>query len=180
MQFKKSSIYIPMSIYVFFVILSTLLSKYKQVSVSGILGRYEGMIVLVAYMTILFVSINIIDNEEQIKIIIYALMVSAVIIGVIGIFQYFGHDIFKTNIGHSLMLPSMYESYAKELSFKAEANSNEKIKDTTGNKSVQSAKSSDIQMQSLSDEMDKLDSIMNGLDDSADISDTEEIINNLE
>jgi hypothetical protein len=65
-------------------------------------------------------------------------------------------------------------------SFKAEANSNEKIKNTTGNKSVQSAKSSDIQMQSLSDEMDKLDSIMNGLDDSADISDTEEIINNLE
>lgn len=114
--------YIPILIYVFFVILSTEFSKYVDVSLKGFPDRYEGMYVLLAYMAILIVTINMASKEKYIKILLTALFAGGVVLGIIGIFQYMGYDILKTNLGKSLILPSRYASMAEQLNFQFEKN----------------------------------------------------------
>ncbi|KZL90188.1 O-antigen ligase family protein [Clostridium magnum] len=116
-KIRKTKIYIPIVIYSVFVMLSTVFSDFSQIAVWGFVERYEGMIVLLCYMTILFVSINLASNKSSIKVILIALICSAVIIGVIGILQYFGHDFYKSLTGKRLMLPKQYQSLAAKVKF---------------------------------------------------------------
>lgn len=116
-QIKVSFYYIPMAVYAFFVILSTEFSKYGDISLKGFTDRYEGMYVLLAYMALLFVTINLVNKELHIKILLGALFTGAIVISVIGVFQYVGYDFFKSTIGMSLILPQAYESMADKLQF---------------------------------------------------------------
>jgi len=109
--------YIPIAVYAFFVILSTEFSKYTDISLTGFTDRYEGMYVLLAYMAILFVTINLVNKEDHIKVLLAALFTGAVIIGLIGVFQYIGYDFFKSSFGKNLILPGVYESMADKLQF---------------------------------------------------------------
>ncbi|MHB8132330.1 MAG: O-antigen ligase family protein, partial [Mobilitalea sp.] len=109
--------YIPIAVYAFFVILSTQFSQYTDISLTGFTDRYEGMYVLLAYMAILFVTINLVKTEEHIKVLFGALLTGAIIIGLIGVFQYIGYDIFKSSVGKSLILPSAYQQMADNLQF---------------------------------------------------------------
>jgi len=115
--FRKSYYFIPIGIYSMGVVLSTILSNYKQIAVWGFVDRYEGMIVLLAYMMILSITILLVDCEYHIKLILGALFASAVVISVIGLFQYIGLDIFKTEFGKSMMLPSEFMKNADTLKF---------------------------------------------------------------
>ncbi|MCB2296754.1 O-antigen ligase family protein [Clostridium tagluense] len=116
--FRKSYYFIPIAVYSLVVILSTLLSEYKDISIWGFVDRYEGMFVLLAYMIILVVTMILVDSEYHVKFILTTLIFSAIIIGTIGIFQYIGLDIFKTNFGKSFMLPSEFMSQADKVEFK--------------------------------------------------------------
>lgn len=103
--FKKYNIYIPMYIYSIFVILSVLLSKYKKTSIFGFPDRYEGALLLIAYIIITYITINIIDNKKYIKYIIYSLIISCFIITIIGLLQYLYIDIYKINFFKFFILP---------------------------------------------------------------------------
>lgn len=116
-KIQKMSIYIPIGVYSLFVILSTIFSKYKDIAVFGFVERYEGMIVLLCYMAILFITINMVNHKSAVKAVLIALIASAVVIGLIGIFQYFGHDIFKSVSGKKLILPASLQSMAGKLKF---------------------------------------------------------------
>ena len=116
-RIRASYYYIPISIYAFFVILSTEFSQYSDVALTGFTDRYEGMYVLLAYMAVLFVTINLVNKEQHIKVLLGALFTGAVIIGIIGVFQYLGYDIFKSAFGKSLMLPAAYQQMADKLQF---------------------------------------------------------------
>jgi hypothetical protein len=116
-KIKGSLYYIPIAIYAFFVILSTEFSQYTDISITGFVDRYEGMYVLLAYMAILFVTINLVNKEKHIKILLGALFTGAIIIGVIGVFQYIGYDLFKSAFGKSLILPAAYQQIADKLQF---------------------------------------------------------------
>lgn len=116
-KIKKTYLYIPMGVYTFFVIISTLLSKAKDVSTLGFPNRYEGMYVLIAYMVVLFIVINLLDNEKQLNLLLGGLFISSMIIGIIGTFQFFNMDFFQTIIGKKLMLPISDWGMADSLSF---------------------------------------------------------------
>lgn len=116
-KIHKNAIYIPMVIYSVLIVLSTIFSDFKEISIFGFVERYEGMIILLCYMFILFISINIVNNKAAIKAIFTALICSAVIIGLIGILQYFGHDVFKTYSGKKLILPAQLQNMASKLKF---------------------------------------------------------------
>ncbi|MCY6484501.1 O-antigen ligase family protein [Clostridium aestuarii] len=109
-EFKKNIIYIPMGIYGFFIVLSTILSEYKSISVLGFVERYEGMLILLAYICIMIAAINVLNTKKQYKVITIALLCSAIFIGIIGVLQYFGNDPFKTDFVKKLILPSKYEN----------------------------------------------------------------------
>lgn len=115
--FRKSYYLIPIGVYSIAVVLSTILSEYKEISIWGFVDRYEGMLVLLAYMIILNVTIFLVDSKYHIKLLLGALLASAIIIAVIGMFQYIGLDIWKTNFGKSMMLPTEFMKDADNLQF---------------------------------------------------------------
>ena len=116
-RIRLSFYYIPIAVYAFFVILSTEFSQYTDISLTGFTDRYEGMYVLLAYMAILFVTINLVNKEEHIKVLLGALFTGATIIGLIGVFQYIGYDFFKSAFGKSLILPAAFKQMANNLQF---------------------------------------------------------------
>lgn len=116
-RIRGSYYYIPIAVYAFFVILSTEFSQYTDISLTGFTDRYEGMYVLLAYMAVLFVTINLVNKEQHIKVLLGALFAGAVIIAIIGVFQYIGYDIFKSAFGKSLILPAAYKQMADKLQF---------------------------------------------------------------
>lgn len=112
-KIKKMSVYIPIGIYTVMMVISSVFSDYKEITLLGFVERYEGMVVLLCYIAILFIAIQYLDNEDSIKFVLGALMISATIISIIGIFQYLGLDFFQTAIGKNLMLPKEYHEYAE-------------------------------------------------------------------
>lgn len=104
---KKSFVYIPMAVYFVMVLISYLLSEYKEFSFLGYNDRFEGTIVLLAYMVMLFYVINSINNEYNLKCILYPIAASSALLGAIGVSQSVGHDFFQTAVGQKLITPNI-------------------------------------------------------------------------
>lgn len=118
LRVKLTYAYVPIAVYVLFVLLSTLLSQYKDVATSGFVDRFEGVYVLLAYSALTFITINLINTERQIKYVINALLISSAILGLIGLSQYLGIDFFGTPFGKQLILPPQYQNAADHLNFR--------------------------------------------------------------
>lgn len=103
---RKSMIYIPMIIYSVFVLISYFMSEYKEIAWLGYNDRFEGTIVLLAYMLVLFYAINTIYTEKQVKIVVYAIGITSAMLGILGITQAIGKDFFRTTIGQKLITPN--------------------------------------------------------------------------
>ncbi len=117
--FKVSKLFIPLGIYYFGVIISTLLSDYKHQSLFGFNDRFEGFFVITCYMTICFLAAHFITFEKDVKILFGALVFSAVIISLLGISQFWGFDILQSDFGKHLMLSANdYKEIGESLEFK--------------------------------------------------------------
>lgn len=117
--FKKNLIYIPVSIYLLMVLLSTVFSNNKNIALFGTPGRYEGMIVQIAYIIIFLYTINMITNSDSVVIVCKVLIASALIISIIGIFQYFGLDYLKSDTIRRMIIPEKYYNTITNFQFKA-------------------------------------------------------------
>ena len=119
-KFQKSIPYIPTAVYALMIILSTLLSKNRGVALNGFVARYEGMWALLCYLILMVVTINLVKTESQMKFLLSALLISASIIGIIGVFQFFNMDLFRTDFGKKLILPEIYHQMLNKVSFRFE------------------------------------------------------------
>lgn len=113
---KKNSLYIPLVIYAAMVIISAVFADYHEIAWYGFPDRWEGMWVLLAYLSLAFLAINLINNEKHIKLVAGSLLCSAIIIGIIGLGQYLGHDFFNSPLGKSFILPAAYEYLKDQMS----------------------------------------------------------------
>lgn len=119
---KFSVVYITMIIYSVCVSISYVFSEYKQFSLLGWEDRYEGTLVLLAYMVMLFYIINIVNNERDVKWMIYSVLVVCCLLGLLGLTQGIGHDLFATEFGRKMIIPSEYRQYLDNVSFKFKNN----------------------------------------------------------
>ncbi len=103
---KKSFVYIPMAVYSVFVIISYILSDYKDFSWWGYVDRFEGTAALLAYMLMLFMVINYVNTEKNVKWILYPIFISSTILGILGLTQAADHDFFRTALGQKLITPN--------------------------------------------------------------------------
>lgn len=103
---KNTLYYVPMAVYSLFVLLSSLFSEYLYVSLVGFPDRYEGMLVLLSYIAVLFITINIVNSERHVKILLGGLTASGTALGIFGFLQYFGYDFFKTDLARRVILPA--------------------------------------------------------------------------
>ncbi|MFW6273460.1 MAG: O-antigen ligase family protein, partial [Halanaerobium sp.] len=104
-KLKKTFYYYPIFSYLLMIILATIFSQAQLTSLQGFPDRYEGMPVLIAYLLITVITINLFNEKEQFEFMLTGLLTSAVIIAIIGMSQFFGHDFFANVLGQRLILP---------------------------------------------------------------------------
>ncbi len=114
---RKDKFYYPMLIYAALIIISVIFSSYKSVATKGFIDRYEGMYALLSYLILMFLAYNTIDNEKQVKALIYSLSISSLVMALIGLTQFWGKDFFMTDFGKNLILPKAYEHLKDTLNF---------------------------------------------------------------
>lgn len=119
-DFKKTKYYIPLAIYIVGVLLSYFFSDNPEVALRGFVEQFQGVWVMVGYGLVIFSIYNMVDRENQVKLILYGFVFSASLVGLIGIGQYFGADFFKSEFGRYLMLPETLHHLVETLKFNFE------------------------------------------------------------
>jgi hypothetical protein len=117
-KFKRSKYYIPLAVYSLFVLISYFMSDYDVVAKRGFIEQFQGVWVMIAYGLVVFAGINYIQNENHVKLMMGSYVILAIVISVVGLGQYFGHDFFKTEFGKYIVLPENLHHIAKTLEFK--------------------------------------------------------------
>ena len=104
---KKTLFYIPILAYSLLVLLSYAFSDYKEFALWGWNDRFEGTLVLIAYMIMLYYTLNTINGERSLKTVIYSVGISGAILGLLGISQALDKDFFRTSFGQKLITPNV-------------------------------------------------------------------------
>jgi len=116
-KLKMTKYYIPLLLYGFGVLVSFLLSDYPVVARRGFIEQFQGVWVMIGYALVIVSLYNFVEEEKQVKLLTYGFVFSAVIIGIIGMGQYLGWDLYKTTFGKELILPARLEHLVPDLNF---------------------------------------------------------------
>ena len=109
--------YFSMFIYLIMALASMAMSDNKHVSIAGFVEMHQGIFVLISYIMLLFIIINYVNSERDIKIIINSFIALVIMEGILGLSQYFGFDFFKTSIGEWLISPSVLKGESLGFTF---------------------------------------------------------------
>lgn len=102
---KLPSIFIPLFVYALFAILSTICSKYISYSISGSYEQFESVFVLLGYCVIAYYSYIAVKTEKDLKSFVYVIIIAVLIMSIIGVTQFTGHDIFSTEVFKKFITP---------------------------------------------------------------------------
>ncbi|MDA3846605.1 MAG: hypothetical protein PF505_08690, partial [Vallitaleaceae bacterium] len=69
----------------------------------GFPERYEGLLAMVSYFALFILSIKVLREEIDYKILVIVMAISSAIIGLIGLTQFVGMDLFRTDFGRFLI-----------------------------------------------------------------------------
>ncbi|PHS29379.1 MAG: hypothetical protein COA82_12710 [Alkaliphilus sp.] len=116
-RMKMQKMHMFAGVYVFFIITSTLFAEHNQVALSGFPDRYEGMWVLLAYITIMLVASVTFISEKKTKILLIGLSLSSFVLGAIGLTQLLGRDLFQTDIGSKIIMSRAYSAIVENVDF---------------------------------------------------------------
>ena len=103
MPVRNWKYFIPLYIYLALVIVSTLLSADRTLSLKGMWQQYESVWILAGYAVAVFYCVQIIEKISDIKILLGALAVGAVLQGLLGLGQMAGWDFFSFGIGKKIL-----------------------------------------------------------------------------
>jgi hypothetical protein len=88
MDIQKKGLYYKLILgYALLVTFSTIGSRYMEVAYWGFLDRHEGMLTIIAYVFMFFYTFYIVDSMKDVKRIFIGLIIGAVGILLIGVFQ---------------------------------------------------------------------------------------------
>lgn len=109
-------ILIACGVFLLFILLSSIFSKYNQEAFWGIFDRAEGFIAIACYVILFIYSIYTFKTTNNYRYIIIPLLILVFINGFLGIFQYIGQDLIKTSLGTAIVVPSEYQSAGSKMS----------------------------------------------------------------
>ena len=116
-KFIKSKYYVPLAVYGLFVLLSCIMSDYPIVARRGFVDLFQGVWVLIGYALVVVSAMNYIKKEKHVKLLLGSFIFVGVITAFIGLGQYLGYDIFKTEFGRYLILPEELHPLVDSLKF---------------------------------------------------------------
>ena len=114
---KAWAYYVPLSIYGAYVFLSWIVSDDVGLAARGFIELFQGFFVLISYGVIVFVAMNMVRKEEDLKPIAYAFGFVGIITFFIGFSQWFGFDVFRMELVQRFMLPNRLSSLVGNLNF---------------------------------------------------------------
>ena len=117
MEFRLENSFYFLFLYAMFVGMSALFSGYKYWVVRGTFELFEPVWVVFAYILLCYYTYQFVQNERQVKFILGAAGVGMTIVTLIGVFQYFKLDFFKTDFGKHLILNPSWWSNLEALNF---------------------------------------------------------------
>lgn len=109
--------YIPLAIYIVFVVASFFNAEYRIVASRGFIELFQGVYVLIGYALVVAAVMNYVQNEKHVKAIVGAYVFVGCATAVLGIGQYFGFDFFRTMFARYLILPEYLHHIAETLEF---------------------------------------------------------------
>lgn len=103
--------------YAGFVAMSALFSPYKYWVMRGTYELFESVWVLFAYIILCYYTYNYVQEEKQIEVLLRWAGIGMLIVTLIGVFQYFGLDFFKTSLGKHLITSPDFWDRLDEINF---------------------------------------------------------------
>lgn len=97
--------FVPLFLYGVLIILSTIFSDYQYFSLNGMDNHFETVYVLLTYCFLVVFCYWFVDSKEAVKFVLYAWLIGIALMGILGLFQVTGHDLFSTDFGKFLALP---------------------------------------------------------------------------
>lgn len=92
-----------LAVYLGTVVLSAVLSEHKDMAVWGGYEQWEGMIIIVAYVAVLFFAYYLISGKAEINIVIWGLFVGVFVMSILSVGQFCESDFFRKEAGQSVM-----------------------------------------------------------------------------
>lgn len=106
-EIKSKYIYVPAAVYLVLSLLSSLLSDYRYFALKGAYQHYEGIFVLISYIVVMFFLYNIINSHRRVGIIVFTALAAALLLGIIGLSQALGKDLFATHTWEKFITPNV-------------------------------------------------------------------------
>lgn len=103
---RRSFAYLPMALYALCVTASYQFSDYKAFALLGWNDRFEGTLVLLCYMLLLFYIINSVRTEKHVKLFLWPLAATSGLLSLLGLSQALDKDFFRTALGQKLLVPN--------------------------------------------------------------------------
>lgn len=93
--------------------ISAICSDYKDVAFWGLPDRAEGFVMLACYIMMFLYTVYIFRNTKDYTYIIISISVLIIILTILGVFQYFGHDLLmQKGIVNTWVMPEKYADLA--------------------------------------------------------------------
>jgi len=89
----------------FSVIVSAILSEYREVATLGYFTRYENTYVYLSYFFMAFYTKEVLRTKKEFNLVIYSFLASTFIFSTIGILQYFSKDPLRQGFLGNLLIP---------------------------------------------------------------------------
>ncbi|WP_461206960.1 O-antigen ligase family protein [Clostridium sp. DL1XJH146] len=109
---------LPILLFILFIVLASFLSPFRYVSLWGYYDRCEGMFTYLGYMVLFIGAISCSIDLNKFKIYRNALIFTSIIVGLIGVFQFFGMNLLETKLLYNLTVPNSVRNKMPELIFK--------------------------------------------------------------
>lgn len=115
---KFAPIFIPLSVYALLSLLSAIFSDYISFSFRGSFELFESVIVLLGYALVVYFAFSCLKAESDFKRIFIFILLITIVLGLIGVLQYSGIDLYNTDIGYNLVVPkNLQDGYKLDLVF---------------------------------------------------------------
>ncbi len=114
-ELPKEKLFIPLGIYLFLIVVSSICSVSPTHTWKGFFGMLESAFVLFGYCMICYYAFAVLKTEKQMKVVMAALTVGVVVLCGIGISQFVGADFYMSDFGKDLIFPSEYAGYKDNL-----------------------------------------------------------------
>lgn len=110
-------IFAPLGVYAALCLVSTIVSKYSDFGVSGIFEQFENVFCLLGYALVVYYIFITVKSKKDVRLLINAIAIGALLMGLLGAAQAFGYDPFSFDFVKKLIASKGYPYQDMELTF---------------------------------------------------------------